>query len=273
VQIRGNAMFLFVMRPVVVTVPGRGLGPPHAFGEPDADGIAGEGPATWTLRAAIASAVLADCHAFVAGESGTGKELVARAIHRQSGRGGMLIICNAATLVSTLAESLLFGNIANYPNPKTPERKGLVGEAHKGTLFIDEIGEMTKELQTRLLRALENRVTRLGETVERTVDVRFVGATNQDHGVVMRLDVFRRFPYVVYAPTLAQRIEDVPLIASALVQDIAKENPRLTAPFVTTDAAGASRRSRSGGPSRPRTETCRPSRRRSASAATSSASG
>jgi DNA-binding NtrC family response regulator len=238
IQVRGHSMFLFMMRPVVIPVIGRGLGAPHVLGEPDADGLTGEGPTAWRLRAALAAAVLAGGHVFIGGESGTGKERAARGIHRRSGRPGDLVACNAATIVSTLAESQLFGNRAGYPNRGTAATEGLVFAAHGRTLFLDEIGDMTAELQTRLLRALEGWATRLGETQEQRIDVLFIGATNKDFHVAMRLDVFERFVYVVHTPTLARRIEDVTLIARALILDLAKRNPELAGRFVTTDAEG-----------------------------------
>ncbi len=238
IQIRGHSMFLFVMRPLVVTVPGRGLGPLHAFGEADADLIVGEGPVAWRFRAQLAQAALAGGCALIQGESGTGKELAAGGIHRRWGRTGKLVAQNAATIQPTVAELTLFGSRKDWPNKGTPARTGWVFEALEGTLFLDEIGELPDAMQARLLRVLEGWAANMGESLERRVDVRILGGTNRDLSAVLRLDFWRRFVFTVHTPSLAQRIEDITLLARYLVLREGKANPKLVEPFVTTDAAG-----------------------------------
>src|SRR5262249_39430583 len=144
----------------------------HPFGEPDADGLVGESPAMWALRGAIAAAARRDLHALVLGPSGTGKELVARAIHARSARSGRpLVARNAATIPESLMDAELFGNVRSYPNPGTPERAGLIGQAHRSTLFLDEIAELPVSLQAHLLRVLdEGDYQRLGEATARKSD-------------------------------------------------------------------------------------------------------
>jgi two-component system nitrogen regulation response regulator GlnG/two-component system response regulator HydG len=211
--------------------------PLHEFGEADADGVAGESPAIWKLRSDVTAALRTARHALVNGQSGTGKELVAQAIHRRSGRRGMLVAFNAATLTPTLADSILFGNVANYPNPGVPERPGLFGQAEGGTLFLDEIGELPIDAQARFLRALEGESTRLGDSRARKIDVLLVGATNRELGRVKH-DLQMRFAFVVRTPSLAERLEDIPLLARLLVLEEARTNPGLAGPFVRPGVGG-----------------------------------
>jgi two-component system response regulator HydG len=244
IGIDGHSVFLVVRRPVVMRrAPGASAaatddrGP---FGHADADGIVGESPAAWALRAAIRSAVRTGGHVLVHGPSGSGKELVARAIHRLSRCNGRLVPFNAATLTSSLADSIFFGNPRNYPNPGVAERRGLVGEAHGGTLFLDEIGELPLDAQARLLRVLEGEYTPLGEAVPRRAELRLVGATNRELGAI-RHDVLRRFSYLIETPPLEARIEDVPLLARAIVCGEAERNPDLAGRFVSESSAAAGR--------------------------------
>ncbi len=236
VMLNGHSIFLVVQRPADLP---RVLGDVarHDFGRPDHDGIVGESPAAWKLRAEIADAVRGRSHVFIHGASGTGKELAARAVHRLSGRRGPLVSFNAATVTVSLAESILFGNAANYPNPGVPERPGLFGQAEGGTLFLDEIGELGIDIQARVLRALEGDYVRLGEPKARHADVLVVAATNRDLSAIKH-DVLKRFAFQIRMPSLAERLEDVPLLARALVLDAYRKNRELTAPFVRETAGG-----------------------------------
>ena len=239
IQLRGQTAFLFVMRPAIFPAPGRPLGPPHPFGEPDADEITGESWAAWYQRIAIAAAVLARGHVFIHGETGTGKELVAKAVHRLSGRKGKMLSYNAAAFPPGLTESILFGNLKGYPHSEAQERSGLLGDAGGGTLFLDEFGEMPHELQSKLLRALaEREYTRLGESKPRRLDAVVVAATNRELSAGVKKDVLKRFSYVIETPSLAHRLEDIPLIARALVLKQAMGNSELAGPFVCADARG-----------------------------------
>ena len=118
----------------------------------------------------------------VQGETGTGKELVARAIYRQSRRAkGAFVVMNCAAIAPTLMESELFGCLRGAYSGADHDRVGLIGSANRGTLFLDEVGEMPPELQSRLLRVLQSGdFTRLGSTRLEQVDMRVIAATNRD---------------------------------------------------------------------------------------------
>ncbi|MEZ4312531.1 MAG: sigma 54-interacting transcriptional regulator [Polyangiaceae bacterium] len=141
IEVGRQVALLVVQRPAFLQGPAREEG--FSFGAPDAGGVVGESPAIWELRRRVKLLGAHAGHVLVLGESGTGKELVARALHRCSPRGARpLVARNAATLPEGLAAAELFGNLKSYPNPGTPERPGLVGEADGTTLFLDEIGEL-----------------------------------------------------------------------------------------------------------------------------------
>src|SRR5580658_1466090 len=165
------------------------------FGKPDALGILGESPAAWALRDQISFAAQSSAHVLVLGETGTGKELAARAVHKLSSRAGRpLVARNAATIPPGLVDAELFGNVRNYPNPGMAERRGLIGQADGGFLFLDEIGELPAELQAHLLRVLDSggEHQRLGESSAQRSDFRLIAATNRDptelkHDLLARL--------------------------------------------------------------------------------------
>jgi two-component system nitrogen regulation response regulator GlnG/two-component system response regulator HydG len=205
-----------------------------AFGGPDADGIIGESAAAWKVRDSIAYAREGTGHVLITGESGTGKELAARAIHARSRRADKAFIAqNAATIPAGLIDAELFGNPKNYPNAGMPERPGLVGQANGGVLFLDEIGELSEELQARLLRVLDanGEYLRLGEAVRRTSDLGLVAATNRDTST-LKHDLVPRFEVRVALPSLRERREDVPLLVRALVLETARKSPKIAARFL-----------------------------------------
>ncbi len=211
--------------------------PVHAFGTADAHGIVGESPAAWALRGAIRAVAPLEGHTLIFGATGTGKELVAGALHALSKRPGKLTSRNAATLPEALVDAELFGNLRNYPNPGMPEREGLVGAAHDGTLFLDEFADLPVAAQSHLLRALDRgEYQRLGETTVRHSRFRLIAATNRPEGDLRR-DLLERFPFRITLPPLSERREDIPLIARRLFQEMAREAPELCASF--TGAAGA----------------------------------
>jgi DNA-binding NtrC family response regulator len=204
-----------------------------AFGTADPFGIVGESAAAWTLRDQLAVVAGASLHVLIHGPSGAGKELAARAIHRLSRRAERpLVARNAATFTDTLIDAELFGNIKNFPNVGTPERIGLIGEADRSSLFLDEIGELPTALQAHLLRLLDRdgEYHRLGEAKPRKADVRVLAATNRDIET-LKHDFLARLTARVSLPPLAERPEDVPLIARHVLEGLADRSPELALRF------------------------------------------
>jgi len=167
----------------------------------------------------------------VAGESGTGKELVARAIHRLSGRkDGPFVAVNLAAVPSTLLESELFGHVQGAFTDARKPREGLIVKARGGTLFLDEIGEMPLDVQPKLLRVLqERRVRPVGGDSEVAVDARIVAASNQDLERMVeegrfRDDLYYRINVVqVELPPLRERGNDVLVLAQRFVSRFAEK--------------------------------------------------
>jgi DNA-binding NtrC family response regulator len=167
----------------------------------------------------------------VTGESGTGKELVARAIHDGSPRArGPFIPVNCVAVPADLAESMFFGHLRGSFTGATSDRKGYFELADGGTLFLDEIGDMPATLQAKLLRVLEDgRVTALGASREKRVDVRVVAATNADlqrkiaTGAFRQDLYFRLAQFCVELPPVRARKEDIPLLVEHFARVFARE--------------------------------------------------
>ena len=232
VLLLGNALVLLVsQRPRVLPPLQAAPRPDFAFGRPDPHGIVGESPAAWELRDRLALAAASGAHVLIQGESGCGKELAARALHALSSRAGKSLVArNAATFPEGLVDAELFGTARNYPNAGSPERRGLVGEADGSTLFLDEIGELPPPLQAHLLRLLDRggEYQRLGESRVRTADLRVVAATNRPPEA-LKHDLLARFQVRLQVPGLAERREDIPLLARHLVGRMLEQNPALRA--------------------------------------------
>jgi DNA-binding NtrC family response regulator len=167
----------------------------------------------------------------IEGETGTGKEVAARAIHAASPRAkGPFVTVDASAIPPNLVESELFGSVRGSFTGSTADRRGLFEAANGGTLFLDEIGELPLDQQPKLLRALERREVRpVGHTQARAIDVRVVVATNRDLAVEVnagrfREDLFFRLSAVrVRLPPLRARLEDLPILVHALLEEIAPD--------------------------------------------------
>lgn len=163
--------------------------------------------------------------ALILGESGTGKELVARALHEESDRAnGPYIAVNCASIPGELIESELFGHAAGAFTGAGTARRGLIAEAHGGTILLDEIGEMPTAMQAKLLRTLqENKIRPVGADQERPVDVRIVAATNRDlerdvDEDKFRADLFYRLEtFTIHLPPLRDRDLDIDLLAAHFI--------------------------------------------------------
>ena len=199
----------------------------HAFQE-----IVGESPA---LRAALerAARILphADTTVLITGETGTGKELVARALHYGGPRAAAPFVeLNCAALPTQLLESELFGHERGAFTDARTAKPGLFEVAEGGTLFLDEVHQLALELQSKLLRALEQKtIRRLGATTGRTVNVRIIAASNADLGAAVRdgrfrEDLFYRLNvFTVTLPPLRERGDDVALLAGAFLRRFAAQ--------------------------------------------------
>ncbi len=151
----------------------------------------------------------------ILGETGTGKEILARHIHTLSPRKSMITI-DCAALSPTLAHSELFGHVRGSYTGAAEHRTGLLEKAHRGTLFLDELGDMPTDLQTLLLRALEAKeVRRVGGSTVVPVEARVIAATHSPH--LIRPDVYQRISeYVINIPPLRYRREDIPTLTHTL---------------------------------------------------------
>ena len=176
----------------------------------------------------------------IQGESGTGKELLAKAIHYNSPRQDKpFIAVNCGAVPGALIESELFGHLKGAFTGADRAKQGLVEAAHQGTLFLDEVGELSPDMQVKLLRVIqEEEVRPVGSTQSRKVDFRLVAATNKDLEALtaesgFREDLFYRLAVIrLTVPPLRQRIEDIPLLANHFMDEMAQKHgrPRLAIP-------------------------------------------
>ena len=200
--------------------------------EADADGLVGTSTVMQSLRQRITRIAAADSSVLISGESGTGKELVARALHRQSGRNsGPFIAVNCAAVSEQLFEAELFGHARGAFTGAETARPGHFRHADGGVLFLDEIGEMPLALQAKLLRVLqEGEVQPVGESRTVAVDVRVIAATNRDlqadvSAGSFREDLFHRLDVIrIHTPALAQRLDDIPVLAEHLLSEAIRDN-------------------------------------------------
>jgi len=195
--------------------------------------IVGHSDSIRTMADVVDRIAETDTNVLITGESGTGKELVARAIHERSGRRGPFLAVNCAALPETLLESELFGHARGAFTDARVARSGLFVEAHNGTLFLDEVGEMPLGMQAKLLRALQERKVRpLGTGQEIPFDSRLVTATNRELETEVetkrfREDLFYRINVVrIDVPPLRSRGNDTLLLAQYFLERAAQRSNR-----------------------------------------------
>ncbi|HSA96474.1 MAG TPA: sigma-54-dependent Fis family transcriptional regulator [Acidobacteriota bacterium] len=221
-----------------------GAGSPEPA-SPPAEGKAGpsflgEALSVRRVRALLEKVRDTDAPVFISGESGTGKELAAKTLHETGRRrNGPFVAVNCAAIPEPLLESELFGHARGSFTGAVRDKTGLVEEASGGTFFLDEIGDLPLALQSKLLRVLEEKkIRRIGETRSRSVDVRFVSATNKDldHEVErgrFRQDLFYRLKIIaVELPPLRERPEDTLLLLNHFLDEFARSMGR-PRPFVS----------------------------------------
>jgi len=199
------------------------------------DDFIGDAPATKRLLDLLEKVAVTDTTVLIYGESGTGKELAARMIHNLSSRADKpFIAVNCAALTETLLESELFGHEKGAFTGAVARKPGRFELADGGTIFLDEIGEMSPALQAKLLRVLEEkRVTRVGGVHEITVDVRLLAATNRNLKEMVKAGAFREDLYFridvfpVTMPPLRERATDIPKLADYFLKKKGVAHPEL----------------------------------------------
>ncbi len=196
--------------------------------------MVGKSPQMKEVFRTIQNVALYDSTVFIDGESGTGKELVASAIHYESPRAGEnLIKVNCSAFSDSLLESELFGHVKGAFTGALQERIGRFEEASDGTIFLDEVGDMSPHIQVKLLRVLqEKEVERVGENRTRKVDIRIIAATNKnlkqevDAGRFREDLYYRLNVFPIHMPPLRERKEDIPPLADRFVERWKSKHPK-----------------------------------------------
>ena len=199
--------------------------------------MVGESKALTSIKEMIERVAPTDARVLITGENGTGKELVARWLHEKSNRAhAPFIEVNCAAIPSELIESQLFGHEKGSFTSAIKQRKGDFEQAHGGTIFLDEIGDMSLSAQAKVLRALqENKITRVGGEKDIPVNVRVIAATNKNLKEEISRESFREDLYhrlsviLINVPPLREREDDIPLLVNHFMSQICASNgkPRL----------------------------------------------
>ena len=193
--------------------------------------IIGQSPAMLELFKVLETVSNTTSTILLTGETGTGKELVARAIHHNSSRAQEKFVpLNCGAIPETLLEAELFGHVKGAFTGAIANRPGRLKQADRGTLFLDEIGTMSPNLQSKLLRVLQEReFERVGDSQSTKIDVRFIAATNSDLAEMIKLgrfreDLFYRLNVIpIHLPPLRDRREDVPLLVQRFINKLGQE--------------------------------------------------
>ena len=191
----------------------------------------GQSAAIERIKIMIDKVAPTDARVLITGPNGTGKELVAHWLHQKSERSsGPMIEVNCAAIPSELIESELFGHVKGAFTSAVKDREGKFESANKGTIFLDEIGDMSLSAQAKVLRALqENKITRVGSDKDIKVDVRVIAATNKNlkqeiANGKFREDLYHRLAVIlIEVPALNDRSEDIPLLVDFFSEKIAQE--------------------------------------------------
>ena len=194
------------------------------------NGIIGESASMKQIFKLIKRVAPTESNILITGESGTGKEVIAQAIHRTSLRKDHpFIACDCGALTPTLLESELFGHLKGSYSGAIATKQGLFEVANNGTLFLDEVSNISLEIQSKLLRVLETRMIRkVGDTVERNINIRLIAATNQDLIKMVedgnfRNDLYYRLEVIpIHLPPLCERKEDLVRLASSFLNNVKK---------------------------------------------------
>lgn len=201
--------------------------------------IIGESQAIIAIKQMIEKVAPSDARVLITGGNGSGKELVARQLHEQSSRvKAPFIEVNCAAIPAELIESELFGHEKGAFTSAIKQRKGKFEQAEGGTIFLDEIGDMSLSAQAKVLRALqENKITRVGGDKDITVNVRVLAATNKNlkeeiSEKKFREDLYHRLAVIlIHVPSLNERREDIPLLAEHFLKIICEEQSILKKTF------------------------------------------
>ena len=211
------------------------------------DDMIGASPAIKAIRAELEYAARSDAKVLLTGESGVGKDLAAQLIHRRSARSHMAFIAiNCVGVPDSLLEPELFGHVRGSFTGAYRDRCGLLEGAHKGTVFLDEVCEMSPRMQALLLRFMETgEIQRVGsDRVQARVDARVVAATNRDPAALVASKVFREDLYYrlnvieITIPSLRARVEDIPVLLEHFLRRFA-EARGIAPPAVAADAMKA----------------------------------
>jgi two-component system response regulator PilR (NtrC family) len=206
--------------------------------------MAGQSMAMQQVRSLVEKVARSMAPVLVAGESGTGKELVARAIHEVSVRGAMPFVpVNCSAIPEQLLEAEFFGYRKGAFTGANDDREGFFQAANGGTLFLDEIGDLPLSMQSKLLRAIQERSVRpVGAVTELPVDVRLLSATHKDLGAEVQAGQFRQDLYYrlnviqIRVPPLRERLEDLMGISERVLERLARDAGVWPAPRLTRDA-------------------------------------